>query len=441
MLSIDGQLPRKNQDHSEDRDWSFPCRCFVMSLVFVLISSGVQARQTIPLTLAEAERVALELEPGQDAMLARAQALESESVAAGQLPDPTVRIGMANFPLESGGFSTESMTQLQLGFRQSFPPGEIREAGTRRFQSLALEMRESADGRGRDVLAAVRQAWLETYYWQQTHAIVDQSRPFFADLVTVTRDMYSVGRKNQQDLLRAELELSRIDDRLIDINNNHARAIASLSEWLGSAAYRPVAEKLPGWQQVPVLESLHGNLLDHPMVRAADARIAVGQANVDLAEESYKPGWAMDLGYGHRDGTLSNGNPRSDFISLTVTMDLPMFQKNRQDRKLAAALSERRAVKASKKELLRRLNSRLDAEYAQWGELSRRISLYEERILKQAGENAQASLVAYQSDAADFADVMRAYIDDLNSKVDHTRLLVERAKSFSILANLGGISE
>jgi outer membrane protein TolC len=440
MLSICGQLPPKNKEYSGARDCSLPGRFSLAWLALVLIISGAAAGQSIPLTLAEAERLALEFEPGQAALIARAEALDAESVAAGQLPDPTMRIGLANYPLESGGFSTEGMTQAQLGFRQAFPPGNTREASTRRFQSLALEMRESADGRSRDVLAAVRQAWLETYYWQQAYAIVDRSRPYFEDLVAVTRDMYSVGRKNQQDLLRAELELSRIEDRLIDINNNHARAVASLSEWLGGAANRPIAEKLPGWHQVPTLEVLHGNLLEHPVVRAADARIETGQASVDLAEEQMKPGWAMDLGYGYRDGLLPDGRPRSDFISLSVTMDMPFFRKNRQDRKLAAALSGRRAVTASKEELLRRLNSRLDAEYVQWGELSRRIDLYEKQILKLTGDNALASLVAYQSDTADFADVMRAYIDDLNSNLDYTRLQVERAKSYATLANLGGIS-
>jgi outer membrane protein TolC len=441
MLSVCGLLPRKNQNYRVKITRS-TSRCNgVMLIALSLFLSGTAAGQAIPLTLAEAERIALELEPGQEALLARAEAFDEESHAAGQLPDPTMRIGMANFPLESGGFSTEGMTQAQLGFRQSFPPGKTRELSTLRYQSLAQEMRESADGRGRDVLAAVRQAWLDTYYWQQAHAIVNQSRPFFEDLVTVTRDMYSVGRKNQQDLLRSELELSRIDDRLIDLKNNHARAVALMSEWIGSEANRPIAEKLPAWQEVPALDSLRGTLAEHPLLRAANARIEAGDVEVDLAEEQFKPGWAMDLGYGHRDGMLSNGNPRSDFISLSVTMDMPFFRKNRQDRKLAAALSERRAVSASKNELFRRLNSRLEAEHIQWGELSRRIDLYEAQILKMASENAQASLTAYQSDAADFADVMRAYIDDIDSKLEHTRLQVERAKSYARLANLGGMPQ
>lgn len=439
MSFVRGHMPHLLRgSHGRTCDLLRPSQLFLIA-VGLLVSLIVNAQQTIPLTLGEAERVALELEPGQAALVARAEALEAESVVAGQLPDPTVRIGMANFPLQSGGFTTEGMTQAQLGFRQAFPPGETRAASTRQFQSLALEMREGAEGRGRDVLTSVRQAWLEVYYWQHTHAIVDQSRPFFSDLVTVTRSMYSVGRKDQQDLLRAELELSRIDDRLIEISKQHARAGAALSEWVGDDAGRPVAETLPQWQQVPPVEVLQSNLLAHPVMKAADARIDARQASIDLAEERYKPGWAIDLGYGYRDGFLPNGSPRSDFVSVSVTMDLPFFRKNRQDRKLASALSERRAARQSKEQLLRRLNSRLEAEYAQWHDLNRRIDLYEQQILSLASNNAQAALVAYQSDAGDFADVMRAYIDDLNTRVDHIRLQAERAQSFATLANLGGI--
>ena len=89
--------------------------------------------------------------------------------------------------------------------------------------------------------------------------------------------------------------------------------------------------------------------------------------------------------------------------------------------------------------LLRSLESRLAAEHARWQELSRRLALYEERILIQARDHAQASLLAYQNDRGDFADVMRGYIDDLNTRIDYLRLGVEREQAYAVLANLGGI--
>jgi outer membrane protein TolC len=179
--------------------------------------------------------------------------------------------------------------------------------------------------------------------------------------------------------------------------------------------------------------------MSHPAINAANARIDAREAGVDFAELNLKPAWAFDLGYGHRNGRLPNGDPRSDFISLSVSMDLPVLRKNRQSRHLSAALSERRAAHESKEELVRRLNSQLEAEYARWIDLNRHIKLYETQILSLADENAQSALRAYQSDAGDFADVMRGYIDSINARVEHIRLQVDRAQSFAVLANLGGL--
>ncbi|NOX51410.1 MAG: TolC family protein [Gammaproteobacteria bacterium] len=412
---------------------------FVLLVVHLTFTATATAQQISALTLAEAEEIALEREPGQVAYVARAKALVDQSVAAGQLADPKLRMGVANFPLESGGFTTEGMSQIQLGIRQAFPPGKTRVERTSRFRSQALEMTENANARGRDVLTAVRDAWLETYYWHQAIALLTESRPFFDDLVTITRSLYAVGSKDQQDVLRAELELSRLEDRLIEANRRRSQARALLSRWVGAASNRPLAAQLPSWQQLPAVEVMRTALVTHPSLSAASARIDARRAGVNLAKESYKPGWALDLGYGYRDGALPNGNPRSDFVSVALTVDIPLFRKNRQDRSLAAAHNERDAAIESKDELLRRLSSQLDAEYTRWQDLLRRIQLYERLILAQAKDQSNAALAAYQSEAGDFADVMRGYVDDLDIRLDYIRLQIEHAQSYAVLANLGDL--
>ena len=136
---------------------------------------------------------------------------------------------------------------------------------------------------------------------------------------------------------------------------------------------------------------------------------------------------------------MPSGEPRSDFVSLSVSVDLPFFGKNRQDRRLAAAFSERRAVTQSKHAIHAQLRSQLMQEYTRWSELTRRLALYEAQILRQSKGRAQAALLAYQSDTGDFADVMRGYIDDLTTRLEHMRLQVDRAQSYAALANLGGL--
>ncbi len=425
-----GQMPGKKYFHST-----------VIIATCLSIFSAASADQRVLLTIAEAEDLALQNEPGFSALQASAEALRERSIAAAALPDPMLRVGLNNFPIQSGGFTTEGMTNGAIGLRQTFPAGKTRSIDTRRYEFLAGEMNESAAARERNVLTAARGAWLDLYYWGRAHELIMESRPFFDDLATITRSLYAVGRKTQQDVFRAELELSRLDDRLIEIESRRSRAQAALGEWIGGDARRPVARKLPDWDQVPAFESLQTTLLQHPLMRGADAKIEARTAGVDLAKERSKPSWALDLGYSYRDGSLPSGEPRSDFISVGVTIGLPMLRKKSVDSTISAALQERSAARSSREQTLRSLQNQLAAEYAQWQDLTRRLALYNDRILLQARNHAEASLLSYQSDKGDFADVMRGYIDDLNTRIDHVRLQTERARSYAMLANLGGIPQ
>ncbi len=412
---------------------------FIMvSMALVPWTSIVLADTRVPLTIAEAQDLAVAGEPGVTALLSRAEAAGEQAIAAEQLPDPTLRVGLANFPISGGGFSTEGMTQAQLALRQAFPRSRARELAGDAMRSQGEGYRQSAEARRRNVVHEVRHAWLEVYFTGQARMLVSESRPFFADLVTITRSLYGVGRKSQHDVLRAELELSRLDDRLFQIERQRAEAQASLSRWLGQDAYRPLAPSLPAWNTTPAISQLQAAIVAHPLMLASDAGIAASAAAVGKAEQDKRPGWALDVGYGYRNGFLPNGEPRSDFVSLAVTVELPFFGTNRQDRRLAAALRERSAARETKAALQARLLSEINTEHARWSELSRRLELYDGRILEQSRGQAQAALLAYQSDTGDFADVMRSYIDELNTRLDYIRLQVDRAQSHAALASLGG---
>ena len=100
-------------------------RCFVSkAFIFTVFAAVLQSAQIVvaqeahPLTLQEAEELALYDEPGQNSYLSRAEGLREKSVVGGQLPDPTMRIGLSNYPIQSGGFTTEGMTQAVLAVRQ-----------------------------------------------------------------------------------------------------------------------------------------------------------------------------------------------------------------------------------------------------------------------------------------------------------------------------------
>jgi len=338
MFSYFGQMPDQKSIHPSHARAAVLCCALLISAAL----SAAHAAPLIPLTITEAEDLALSDEPGLAELRANAGALQERSVAVAALPDMSLRVGLSNYPIESGGFSTEGMTQAQVGIRQEFPRERARTMNADRYRALAAVEVRGAEARTRSVIEAARAAWLESYYWQNAEQVLSESRPLFDDLLQVTQSMYAVGRSAQTDVLSAELELRRLDDRLIDARRSQNAAQGSLSQWLGADAYRPAANKLPDWEQLPPLAALQGNLAGHPVLHAADAKIDAGHATVGMAEEKGKPGWALDLGYGYREGKQPNGDPRSDFISVGFVIDLPFFKKNRQDRDLAAALSASR---------------------------------------------------------------------------------------------------
>jgi len=431
MFRIHGQSPEKIIGRA------LP---FWLAPALLCLLSHASADSRLPLTLAEAEDLAMLDEPGEQMLRADAAANLEQSVAAGQLPDPTLRIGLANYPLGSGSFSSEGMTQAQLGVRQAFPRAKSRASDAARFRALSDASEQSAEARSREVIELTRQSWLELFYWQQARQLLQESRPFFEDLLSISRSMYAVGQRTQYDVLRAELELSRLDARIIDADSSFSIATASLSQWIGANATRPLAGKLPNWDGVPELAALHERLRRYPDISAAELRVAAQQAGVTHAEESKKPGWALDVGYGYREGYLPSGEPRSDFVSVAVVVDLPFFGAKRQDRRLSAALHARSAAVADKRRIEAELQSQLQREYVRWHELTRRIELYENEILGRMDDQAEAALLAYRSDAGSFSDLMLAMIDRLDTRLEHLRQQTDRAQSYASMANLGGLS-
>ena len=411
------------------------CKALAAPLLALSLDVGAAASQ--PLTLAEAGRRALHDEPGTVALLERAAAFDELAMAAGQLPDPQLRFGAANLPLEGGGFRTEGMSQAQLGVRQVFPPVASRTAASDRYHALGRERRAQAEERRRQVLLEVRGAWLGAYQEARSGQLVLDSQALFANLVTITRSLYAVGTKNQQDLLRAELELSHLQARLIAIEERESTARAELERWIGADAPRPLPD-LPDWPGLPPLDDLRTALGEHPALVAAAAKVAAGDAGVKLARSRFRPNWTLDAAYAYRDGGLPDGSPRSDFFSVVATLSAPLFTANRQHRGLRAAAAQRRSAAAAHDDLQRRLEGDLLREHSRWLDLGRRLTLYEDVLLAQATANAEASLAAYRSEAADFADVMRSYIHDLEVRLEHVQLGVDRRRSHAELAYLAG---
>ena len=403
---------------------------FIFGGVFVMASPLVFSEPL--LTLEQAEQIALVNEPGIISQQWQMESLSAQSVADGQLKDPKLQVGLNNLPTDTFEFDQENMTQFKVGIVQQFPSGDslnIKQQKTQKQSELFLS---KISDRKLSIIKEVRLTYFEIYYWEKAKTTIKQNKQFFSQLVDIVQSMFSVGRNNQQDLIRAQLELSRLDDRLVKITQKINTQRSKLSRWIGAQnSVQALTSQLPVLS-IPTIsddfETLSQLFYTHPKILEIDKKMEISRKDIELVKESYKPGWALNVGYGYRDN-MPNGNKRSDFLSAGVTIDLPLFTANRQDKKLLAKERTYQSLKDKRVEMLRQLVANLQQEVANEEQLQNRHQLYNNLLMPKAKQQTQASLLAYQSDRGDFADVMRAYIDDLNVKLDERRIAVDHLQS------------
>jgi hypothetical protein len=175
-------------------------------------------------------------------------------------------------------------------------------------------------------------------------------------------------------------------------------------------------------------QKLFSYFSNHPSLLALDRKIEASKIGIDLAREKYKPAWGVNANYGYRDED-QNGKSRADFVSLGITFDMPYFTANRQDKEVQSSVSQAAAVKTKKWALLRKMIADFERTRSQLNRLNERQQLYQDQLLPQIHEQAEASLTAYTNDDGDFAEVVRSRIAELNAQIAALGIDVERQKS------------
>lgn len=385
------------------------------------------------LSLAKAERLALRNDPKVAAALARARAFSEQGIADGQLSDPLLKLGLFNLPIDDFDLRKNPTTQLRLGVVQMFPRGDTRELKNLRAKWLSNAENATAENSARNLLKTIRELWLETWYQQEAQSVIDENRRLFRQLVDITEGQYAAGRANQQDVLRADLELSRLDDRLLKARKAEAAARGMLTRWVGDPARLQLPPEQPYIPAPADLSGLKVGLPEHPAISIKSAQLEAQERVVDIAREQYSPGWSLGGEYRQRFGDNPDGSGRESMIALMATIDLPLFTARRQDKQLSAAQEKADAIWFTRQDALQQLQSELYWRLADEEELNDRLALYQNQLLKSAQANSEASLQAYQSGTTEFTALMRASITELDIQLQSLRVLVDLQKNHARL--------
>ena len=412
-------------------------RLFIALASAMVISLPVKAGSPGEmLSLAEAERIAIERDAERSRLLEESGAELASAHAQSALPDPEIRLGAMNLPVDSFALDREPMTQVVLGVRQAFPPGDTLEFREQQGELQAQASERLAGDREAQVRRQLRQLLLVRQAAEQRLELIRRFRGEVQPLLEARETRYATGSGQQADYLAARLKLDRLRDREWQAGEQLAASIEMLARLLGDAArgeFQPVKLAEPV-DRVSTFNAIE----HHPLVQAQDARIAAGESGEGVAREQYAPRWAMDFSYGDRRGVDMTGADRPDFASAMVSMSIPLFNRGAKRSAVNAAERRTRAATYARIDLVRTLEARLAEAWSRHADISRQLALHDERLLPTARDVVSSTETAYANDRATLDELVEAVLDQLDLELRRIELLARRDQLRADITYLGG---
>ena len=379
-----------------------------------------------PLTLDEAMQIAATGQPLLEAQKAGIRAAEEASVAATQLPDPKLKLGLLNVPIsgqDAFSLTREPMTMRMVGVMQEFPRADKRRLRGELVDISRRQQADELDATQRSIRRDVALAWLDAHFSQRAVALVAaQERETLRQIDLLTIGV-KTGRASQADTIAARIELDMLKDRSSHLTQQEAVARAGLSRWIGPEAQRPIASDLPTLPQPGEMEQLAAQLSEHPHLSTLERSVEKAEAEAELAKLGTKPDWNVELSYGVR------GSSFGDMVTLQFGIDLPVFQKNRQLRDVAAKLADAQRAQALRDDNLREMQAMLRAHHAQWRSGLERLARYRTSTVPMAASQVEAALAAYRAGRGTLASVLEARRMQLDVLVQQLMLEADTAKA------------
>ena len=180
--------------------------------------------------------------PAQDAA---AESARQRAVAAAQRPDPVLRVGLDNVPVEGGSTSwltREPTTARSIGLVQALPDAAKRSARAAVFEREAEQALAQRALATRSAAREAGLAWLGLHAASQRLQVIDAQRVEATLVREATEAAYRAGRGSQSDVFAARTALVRLDDQRLQSEAQRDLARIGLHRWIGEAADRPLAE-------------------------------------------------------------------------------------------------------------------------------------------------------------------------------------------------------
>ena len=382
------------------------------------------------LTLVDAQRLAIERSrqlAGQDAAVA---ADRDMAVSAAQNPDPVLRVGIENLPVNGAdqfSISQDFMTQRTIGVSQEFTRGEKKRLRGEHYQREADKVIAEKTAMAMIIRRDTAVAWLDRYYSEASATLIGEEIRQAQGEIDAAQTNYRAGRGSQSDVLAARAALLGLQDRASEIDRKVRTAKIALVRQVGEPGELPLAEK-PPIDHIPIdTGALEKHVAMHPEILVLEKQEELAATDARLAEVNKQSDWSVDLSYGQR------GPQYSNMASIGFSVPLQWDQVNRQDRDVAAKLAQAEQIRAQREEAMRAAIAEVRTMIAEWDNARERQTRLEHELVPLSTERSEAAVSAYRSGKASLSDVLVARRNEVDVRLQALQMEAEAARLWAQL--------
>ncbi len=415
--------------------------CLKTSIIstMVLVCTAVRAESFSTgqeLSIDAAVNLVVQDNPGLAQMQERHKAFLEIPSQVGTLPDPIVGINAMSFPSSNFHRRQEPMTQIQLGLMQMIPfPGKLglkKEAAELDAQAAGFAVDETR----LQLIANTRTTWWQIYYLDHALETVQRNQEHFREFIQVARKKYETGTGLQQDVLLAQLELSRLLDQEIEVEAMRRHEAIALNVLLDQPRQIEIrlSDEVSQTLPEPLSPLNYFQLAENrPWLKQKSSLVESAQKKLESARKDYYPDFTLGLNYGDRRGDNPDGSSRDDFVSFMVGVKVPLYASKRQDKALTQRTLEAQSAQYAAIDARGQIQGAISKALNDYARAKDQFTLFKTSIVPQASQTVQSMLAAYQVNEVDFLNLVRAQITLLNYELQYWQALVQAKQALARL--------
>ena len=407
---------------------------FLSLLVLALIIPALSRAQEAGITLKDLEAEALKNNPEIGMAVNKVESAEERKSLAAAMPDPMIGYEIRNVgALGTSTVGKEEMSMQGFVFQQEVPfPGKLSTKGNAARKLAEREQENSIETRLR-VLNSLRAAYYDYYLAYRSEDILEQNKEIMKNFERIAEARYATGQGTQQDVLRAQLEVSMLIEQLAVQEQKKEVQRAVINSLLGRDPFAPLGRPADKFAQSfdAELDGLSGMALSHSPALAAKKRM-VEQSEYELSSSrrDYLPDMVVSAGWFTR-GELK------DVYEASVMLRVPLYFWNKSTGVKAAAAdvsAARYDYEASRLALL----SRVRELYSMAKTSEHHLHLYEAGIIPQARLALQSTTSNYQVGKTDFLSLLESETVLLKYQIIYEEELVGLNKAIAMISEVTG---